>query len=87
MNKKYIGKNANQHITGRYMLRRLTAARATKNRSRASALCAVFLRHIWGRGHCYAMPYYLPQTSYTAGTLYAIVPKRDLTSMNKGINE
>jgi hypothetical protein len=30
----------------RYTLRRLTAARATKNRSRANALGAVFLRHI-----------------------------------------
>ena len=29
------------------MLRRLTAARATKNRSRARALCAVILRHIF----------------------------------------
>jgi hypothetical protein len=36
------------------------------------ALCAVFLRHIWGRGRCYATPYYLPQTSVTAGTLGAI---------------
>jgi hypothetical protein len=30
------------------------------------ALCAVFLRHIWGGGHCFAKPYYPPQTSYTA---------------------
>jgi len=34
-------------ITGLYALRRLSAARATKNRSRACALCAVFLRHIF----------------------------------------
>ena len=42
------------------------------------ALCAVFLRHIWGRSHCSAMPYDLPQTSYTAGMLYDIVPKLNL---------
>ena len=33
--------------TGLYMLRRLSAARATKKRSRAYALCAFFLRHIF----------------------------------------
>ncbi|GBU26659.1 hypothetical protein R84B8_00169 [Treponema sp. R8-4-B8] len=35
-------------------------------------LCAFFLRHIWGRGQCFALPYYLPQTSFTAGTLSVI---------------
>jgi hypothetical protein len=40
----------------------------------AYGLCAVFFRHIWGRGQCFALPYYLPQTSYTAGTLYAMPP-------------
>jgi hypothetical protein len=36
-----------RRVTGLYALRRLTAARATKKRSRACALCAVFLRHIF----------------------------------------
>jgi hypothetical protein len=49
--------------------------RATKNRSWACALCAVFLRHIWGRGQCYALPYCPTQTSYTAGTLCEIAQK------------
>jgi hypothetical protein len=48
---------------------RLTAVRATKNRSRACALGAVFLRHIWGGGRCCATPYYPPQTSYTVVAL------------------
>jgi len=39
----------NQRVTGLYALRRLAAARATKNRSRANALCAFFLRHIFLR--------------------------------------
>jgi hypothetical protein len=42
------------------------------------ALCAVFLRHIWGRGRCCAMPYHLPQTSVTAGTLCASLPKTNV---------
>jgi hypothetical protein len=41
----------------------------------AYGLCAVFLRHIWGGGQCYALPYYPPQTSHTAGTLCAIGAK------------
>jgi hypothetical protein len=41
----------------------------------ASALCAVFLRHIWGRGRCSATPYNLPQMSVTARTLCAICRK------------
>jgi hypothetical protein len=41
------------------------------------ALCAVFLRHIWGKGRVpkvrrFATPYNLPQTSVTAKTLYEI---------------
>ena len=64
-----------RRITGLFTLRRLKAARATKNRSRAKALCAVFLRHIWGRGHCYAMTYYLPQTSYTTGNVMCNLPR------------
>jgi hypothetical protein len=31
----------------------------------AYGLCAFFLRHIWGGGQCFALPYYPPQTSYT----------------------
>jgi hypothetical protein len=38
-----------RRITGLYALRRLTAAWPTKNRSRANALYAVFLRHIFLR--------------------------------------
>jgi hypothetical protein len=34
-------------LTGLYALRRLSAARATKKHSRACALCAFFLRHIF----------------------------------------
>jgi len=64
----------NQRVTGLYALRRLAAARATKKRSRACALCAFFLRHIWGRGRCFATPYCLPQTSHTAKTLRASLP-------------
>jgi len=41
------------------------AARATKNRVRAYALCTVFLRHSLGRGRCCATPYYLPKPSVT----------------------
>jgi hypothetical protein len=39
------------------------------------ALCAVLLHHIWGRGQCFALPYYLPQTSHTTGTLSDIKPE------------
>jgi hypothetical protein len=39
----------------------------------AYGLCVVFLRHIWGGGQCYALPYYPPQTSHTTGTLCAII--------------
>jgi hypothetical protein len=56
-------------------LRRL---RATKNRSRACALCAVFFRHILPaaikkplRGFFIAAG----KTSHTTGTLYAMLPK------------
>ena len=40
-------KNDQLRLTGLYALRRLTAARATKKRSRACALSAFFLRHIF----------------------------------------
>ncbi|MHB9293789.1 hypothetical protein Holit_03420 [Hollandina sp. SP2] len=59
-------KQEKRHITGVYMHRRLEAARAEKPRRRANALSAGFLRHIWGRGQCFALPSYLPQTSHTA---------------------
>jgi hypothetical protein len=57
------------------MLRRSSGSGYEKPQS-GNALCAVFLRHIWGGGHCYAMPYYPSQTSYTAGTLCAICAKK-----------
>jgi hypothetical protein len=44
-------------------------ARAPKNRSRAAPFVRFSLRHIWGRGQCFALPYYMPQTSYTTFTL------------------
>jgi hypothetical protein len=44
---KRDNKAKNLHITGLYMLRRQEAAWATKNRSRANALCAVFRSHIF----------------------------------------
>jgi hypothetical protein len=46
-----------------------------KPQSGLAPLCAVFLRHIWGGGLGCALPYYPPQTSHTAGTLYAMRPK------------
>jgi hypothetical protein len=39
--------NSALRLTGLYALRRLTAARATEKRSRACALYAFFLRHIF----------------------------------------
>jgi hypothetical protein len=42
-----MNKRKNQRLTGLYALRRLSAARATKKRSRAYALCTFFLRHIF----------------------------------------
>jgi hypothetical protein len=52
------------------MLRRLTVARATKNRSRANALCAVFSATFCG---CWSLLRKAlirkRKTSYTAGTL------------------
>jgi hypothetical protein len=63
-------------ITGLYMLRHLTAARATKNRSRACALCAVFLRHIFAVAGTLRVPLSQPQKRHIQpGTLYAICPK------------
>jgi hypothetical protein len=41
----------------------------SKKPQSAFGLCAVFLRHIWGGGQCFALPYYPPQTSHTVGTL------------------
>jgi hypothetical protein len=43
-------KYAKRHITKLYMLHRLSVARFPQNHSRACALCAVFLRHIWDMG-------------------------------------
>jgi len=57
---KYI-KAKNQRLTGLYMLRRLTAARATKKRSRANALCAFFLRHIFAVAGTLRVPLSQPQ--------------------------
>jgi hypothetical protein len=50
------------------MLRRSSGSGYEKPQS-GYALCAVFLCHVWGGGQCFALPYYPPQTSYTAGTL------------------
>jgi len=58
-------KNAKPAPNKRYTLRRLEAARAPKNRSRATPFVRFCLRHILGRGQCYALPYNLPKTSYT----------------------
>jgi len=44
---KFDKSQAPLRLTGLYALRRLSAARATKKRSRACALCAFFLRHIF----------------------------------------
>jgi hypothetical protein len=52
---------AKQHITELYALRRLTAARATKNRSRANALCAVFRSHIFAVAGTLHVPLSQPQ--------------------------
>jgi hypothetical protein len=71
----YIDKKKKLRLTGLYMLRRLTAARATKNRSRANALCAVFLRHIFAGLQTYGLLIRPAKTSYTAGTLCAIALK------------
>jgi hypothetical protein len=68
-----------RRLTGLYMFRRpLGGSRVPKNRSRAIALYAVLLHPHLGRGSMLALPYYPPQTSYTAGTLSAICPKLGL---------
>ena len=45
----------------RYTLRRLKAARATKNSSRANALCAIFFRHIFAVAGTLRVPLSQPQ--------------------------
>ena len=51
INKRIIIKEKQAHrITGLFTLRRLTAARAPKNRSRACALCAVLSPPQFGQG-------------------------------------
>jgi hypothetical protein len=74
-------------ITGAYApgsrlrgIRKPYGGLAYENRSRGCAplrerTLVRFLRHIWGGGQCYALPYYPPQTSHTTGTLYAMGAK------------
>lgn len=53
-----------------YCRRQLTHNRPVNSSvALANAPCAVLLRRIYSRSLCFATPYYLPQTSYTTGTL------------------
>jgi hypothetical protein len=73
LNSGHNQKTAKLHITGLYMLRRLSAARATKKPSRAYALCGFFLRHIFAIKELLRNSFIATaKTSYTAETLYAI---------------
>ena len=56
-------------------VRRLWAARLRKTAVGLTPFVRFSLRHSLGRGQCYALLYYLPKPSYTAGTLCAIAAK------------
>jgi hypothetical protein len=71
------------HITGLHMLRRLTAARAEKNHSRACALCAVFLRHIFAVARTLRVPLSQPQKYHIQPERYTKYPINWLKSIDK----
>jgi hypothetical protein len=59
----------------RFTLRRLTAARATQNSSRAYALCAVLFRHIFAVAGTLRVPLSQPQKRRIPRTLSVIRPE------------
>jgi len=63
----------NRHITGLYALRRLSAARATQKCSRAYALCAFLLRHIFAVAGTLCVPLSQPQKRRIQPERYAPV--------------
>jgi len=65
---------------GLYALRRLTAARATKKRSLACALCAFLLRHIFAVAGTLRVPLSQPQNRRIQPERYTTYPKNPIIS-------
>jgi hypothetical protein len=59
------------------------AARATKNRSRANALCAVFLRHIFAVAGMLRIPLSQPQNRHIQPERYVQCPLKLVKNIEK----